>query len=280
MTYMKTKIILIALAILAALSMVSCKNNNKKTQSQELSQEEVQEMKQALTDSVLTYIDGCVEKLCDATSKSFRIQTMKLTDAEKSVKPDYLLDPTVAETLVTKEQKVNALAIYSIELGIRKIYDMPQEETKAAIAKLAVEVNHPIDIDFLTNDTTTTAEKIKREYEICKERGDLAYFWQFQYAIVSEMSYVVSSNPEIFFSKITEEQWQEFISRFWTIVNTVEKLADYDDDLSQLWKFRNKYNTQSSDEQTKLVNQTKETAKQFRIANKDKYIARRNALLQ
>lgn len=204
---------------------------------------------------------------------------MELTDKEKMVKPDYLLDPSVAATLVTKTQKVNALAIYSIELGVRKIYDMPQEETKEAITKLAVEVNHPIDVDLLMGDAST-AEKIKREYEICKEHGDLAYFWQFQYAIVSEMSYVVSNDPEIFFSKITEEQWQKFISRFWAIVNTVEKLAIYDDEMSQLWKFRNKYNTQSSSEQTKRVNRTKESAKQFRIANKDKYIARSNALLQ
>jgi len=275
---MRKSYILIALAMVAALTIVSCKNN-KKSKNQEPTQEEVQEMKQALADSVLTYIDDCVEKLCDATSKSFRIKTMELTDAEKMVKPDYLLDPSIAATLVTKTQKVNALAIYATELGVRKIYDMPQEETKEALAKLAVEVNHPTDMDFLTSDIPVS-EKIKREYEICKERGDLAYFWQFQFAVMSEMSYLVSQNPELFYSKITDEQWQAFSSRFITSINVIESLAKYDEDMSELLEFRNKYYPYVSTAEMNKINQDKEISKQFHITNKDKYIARRNALLQ
>jgi len=70
---MKNTHILIAVAMVAALSMVSCKNN-KKAESQEPTQEEVQEMKQALADSVLAEIDAIAEKLYDASSKSFRLQ--------------------------------------------------------------------------------------------------------------------------------------------------------------------------------------------------------------
>jgi len=55
------------------------------------------------------------------------------------------------------------------------------------------------------------SEKIKKEYEACRERGDLAYFWQFQYAIMIETGYIIAHNPELFFSKITEEQWQAFV---------------------------------------------------------------------
>jgi len=259
--------------------MVSCKNSNKKAQSQEPTQEDVQEMKQALADSVLTYIDACVEKLCDATSKSFRIQTMELTDEEKMVKPDYLLDPSVANNLVTKTQKVNALAIYLAELGIRKLYDMPQEETKEVIAKLAIDVNHPIDNDFLTSDIATS-EKMKKEYEICKERGDVAYFWQFQVAALTEICYLLVQNPELFFSKITDEQWQSWSALKQTRRAALEELAKYDEEMAQVWEFRKKNRITASDEENNSIDQSIEFAKHFYSANKDKYIAKRNALLQ
>ncbi len=103
--------ILIALAMLAVLTMVSCKNNNKKAQSQDPTQEEVQEMKQALADSVLAEIDAFVDEYIDASSKSFKIRDLELTENEKSVRPDYLLDPSVANNLVTRSQKINALVI-------------------------------------------------------------------------------------------------------------------------------------------------------------------------
>jgi len=270
--------ILIALAMLAALTMVSC-GNNKKAQNQEPTQEEVQEMKQALADTVLAYIDSCVEKLCDATSKSFRIQTMELTDEEKMIKPDYLLDPSVSNNLVTKTQKINALAIYLAELGIRKLYDMPQEETKEVIAKLALDVNHPIDDDLLTSDTPTS-EKMKKEYEICKERGDVAYFWQFQVAALTEISYLLAQNPELFFSKITDEQWQSWAVLKQTRRAALEELAKYDEEMAQVWELRKKNRITASDEENNSIDQSIDVAKQYYIANKDKYIAKRNALLQ
>jgi len=274
---MKKSYILIALAMVAALSMVSCKCSSNKPQ--EPTQEEIQEMKQALADSVLAYIDACAEQLCDATSKSFSIQTMELTDEEKMVTPDYLLDPSVADTLITKTQKVNALAIYSIELGVRKIYDMPQEETKAVIAKLAVDVNHPTDMDFLTSDTAMS-EKIKREYEICKERGDLAYFWRFQVAVLTEFSYLLVQNPKLFFNKITDEQLNEYGKKTPAIYGALDKLAEYDEEMAELSDFLYRYSMISKLSEWDNIYQSKEIHIQKRIEHKEMFIARRNALLQ
>jgi len=276
---MKKSYILIALAMVAALTMVSCKNNNKNAQSQEPTQEEVQGMKQALADTVLTYIDSCVEKLCNATSKSFRIQTMELTDEEKIVKPDYLLDPSITNNLITKSQKVNALAIFCMELGVRKIYDMPQEETKEVIAKLAVEVNHPIEDDLLTNDSPTS-EKIKKEYDICKERGDLAYFWQFQVAILTEISYLLVQNPELFFSKITDEQLRGYGEKSPGIYGALNKLAEYDEEMAELRDFLNGLSITTSTSEWENICQSRELHIQKRLEHKDMFIARRNALLQ
>jgi len=276
---MKKNYILIALAMVAALSMVSCKNNKKSAQTQEPTQEEVQEMKQALADSVLAEIDAFAEEYFDASSKSFKLKMFELTDAEKMIKPDYLLDPSVANNLVTRSQKINALAIFVSEQGIRKIYDMPLEETKEVIVKLAAEVNHPSDVDFLTSDVATS-EKMKKEYEICKERGELSYFWQFQHAIVVETSYIMTQNPELFFSKITEEQWQAYNKKTNAHNKAIRELAKYDREMADVLELFNQTRVFSSDEEKTVVNTSIESAKQFRITNKDKFIAHRNALLQ
>jgi len=271
---MKHTLSLIALVAICSATMVSCKN----TKTTEPTPEEIEAQKAALADSVLAQIDALADTYIDYSVNGFDFSTIRLDEAEKLIKPDYLLDPSEAYSFVTKTQKVNALAIYCVELFIRYMYDMPVDEAKGAIAKLAAELNHPIEFNKAQDMTRT--ERIKKEYEACKEKGDLAYFWQFHSAIVCEMSYLVAQNPELFYSKITDEQWQAFNDRFGMIVDIVEELSKYDEEMLQLWEFGSKYKPYASDEEIISSNQNIETAKQFHIANKDKYIARRNALLQ
>jgi len=271
---MKRSFQFLTLVAICCAMMVCCKN----TKTTEPTPEEIQAQKVALADSVLAFVDSLADTYIDYSVNSFDFNTIKLEDAEKLIKPDYLLDPSEAVSFVTKTQKVNALAIYCVELFIRYMYDMPVDEAKEAIAKLTAELNHPIDFSKVKDMTRT--ERIKKEYEAYKESGNVAYFWQFHNAIVCEMSYLVAQNPELFYSKITDEQWQAFNDRFGMIVDIVEELSKYDEEMLQLWEFGSKYKPYASDEEIISSNQNIETAKQFHIANKDKYIARRNALLQ
>jgi len=275
---MKKSYILIALTMLAALSMVSC-NNNKKAKIAEPTPDEIQAHKQALADSVLAQIDSLVEQFYDAQSKSFKLKALVLTEAEKKVKPDYLLDPSTSNMLVTKTQKVNALAMYCADISVRKIYDMPIEETKEAIAKLAAEVNHPTDVDLLT-DNTEISEKLRREYEVCKERGDLAYFWQFQYAFLTEISYILVQNPDLFFSKFTDEQLEAYGLRGHKVYDAIDEMAQYDEEMEMLREMRDRHRITSSMNEWKVIYQSRESQIQTRIAKRDCYIARRNDLLQ
>jgi len=276
---MNKSYILIALAMVAALSTVSCKCSSNKTEQQEPTPEDVQEMKQVLADSVLAEIDALAEQYIDISSKSFRIKTMELTDEEKLVKPDYLLDPANANKFVTKSQKVNALAIYAMEMGLREIYEMPMEDTKAAIAQLAAEVNFPFELDKQDADVPLS-ELIKAEYAKCKDNGDLALFWQFQNAILCEISYILAQNPDLLFSRIPEKQWKNYCQRRSINKKAMIELAKYDAEMATLFEFLTNVRVIKSDEEWAEVNSSLESAKQIRIANKDKYIARRNALLQ
>lgn len=271
---MKKLSLFIAFAMLAAFTMVSCNNKQK-----EPTQEEVQEMKQALADTVLAQIDAWVDEYITTSEKGVTIRGFELTEKEKQVKPDYLLDPAEANKFVTKTQKVNALAIYVVELGLRNVYDMPVEDAKAAIVKLAAEVNYPIDINKLGSNVPLS-ELIKSEYEKCRENGDLALFWQFENAIVYETHYNLANNSELFFSKITEKQWRNFCQRRSTRINAIKELAQYDEEMAALLEFCTKNRVSKSDEERNARDSSIECAKQFYIANKDKYIAKRNALLQ
>jgi len=280
---MKIKYILIAFSAFAALSMVGCKNNNKKAQSQEAAQEptqeEVQKMKQALADTVLAHIDAFAEEYSIAYEKSFTLTTLKLTEAEKLIKPDYFLDPKEVTNFTTKSQKVNALAIYLLEYGVRKIYDMPREDVKEVIVKLAHEVNYPYDLDK-RDANMTMSERIRQEYNKCKENGDIAYFWQFQNALFAEIDYIIAQNPELFFSKITEEKWQQFINRSRQKNLAMRELAKYDEEMAAVLEMFNKNRAVASDEEKAKVFEPYDSAKQFFITNKDKLLKVRNALLQ
>jgi len=276
---MKKSYILIALAMVAALTMVSCKNNNNKSQNQEPTQEEVQAMKTAMADSVLAKIDQFAEEYFVFSDGCFRLPMFELTDAEKMVKPNYLLDPADVEKFVTKSQKTYALAIYSFELHVRRIYDMPTESTEEAIVKLAAQLNHPSD---LTKDISNSirSDRFRAEYEFCKENGLLAYFWQYKFAILIEMSCILAENPDLFFSKISEEGWQNYVKRITTALDAIRELAKYDSEMALIFDQLKKIRIYSSNEEIVAANATKELAKQFRIDHKARFLAARNALLQ
>jgi len=272
---MKRTLTLISCVAVCCAMMISCKN----AKTAEPTPEEIQQQKQALADSVLAQIDEFAEQYWNAQSESSIIRRMKLTEEEKMVKPDYLLDPSVANTFVTKSQKVNALAFYVVELGVRELYEMPTEEVGEAIAKLAAELNHPFDFGQ-RDENVPTSELIKSNYEKCKINGELALFWQFEWALVNDVIYVLSQNPELFLGKITEEQWESWAVVKNTCLTALKKLEKYDEEMAQLWKLVVSYRPVDSSEDNYNIDHSLETAKQFYIASKDRVTALRNALLQ
>jgi len=269
---MRKSYIFIALAIVTALSMVSCKNNKK---TKEPTREEVQEMKQELADSVLAQIDALSDIYIDASDKCFRLRTFDLNDQIRLVKPEYLLDPSVATTLITRSQKLNALAIYTVDYSIRLLYDMPIDDTKEAIARLALDVTNSLNVeDFLGK--APFSEKLKQLYQQCRDNGENTFFWQFQNAILIEISYFVANEPEIVFSRITEDQYVSYRKRIQTLIDAITTLASYDEEMASIVELREKYCILDKNNNDVSL----ETARNNFEESKELYIARRNALLQ
>jgi len=98
------KITILTMAVLAVLT-ISCKN----TKTTEPTPEEIQAQKVALADSVLAQIDEYAEQF-SKTRDGYLLNLFALTDEEKIIKPDYLLEPSEVSKFITKTQKVNALA--------------------------------------------------------------------------------------------------------------------------------------------------------------------------
>jgi len=270
------KYVFIALTMISALSVVSCKN--KKT-DQELTAEEVQEQKVALSDTVLAKIDSLAINYFDAKDGAFTIFNRVLTDAGVMDKPDYLLDPSVAYTLVSKSQKINAMAIYCIDYAVRKVYDMPVDETKAAIARLSLDLGH-----FISTDEYDSGEPIssliRKAYERHKEEGLLYCFWQLEYAMLAEMDYVIASAPGLFFYKVSDEQWVNTTKAWGELIAAIAEMAPYDEEMAALLDGYQEMNILTSEEDIARFSSSKASAKQFYIDNYKKIAARRNALLQ
>ena len=271
------KFLFIALAMVAAMS-VSCKNNNKKLQK--ANAEVVEAAKTVLADDVLATIDEYGQIYLDECS-NYDIQKFiaaHLTDEEKLVKPDYLLDPAQTSGLVTKSQKFAALAILAAEGTIRKAYGMPVEKSVEAHVRLALDINYPFHNNELKG--LKTSDKIRRLYEVCKERGELVYFWQLSSAFMTEFLYLMVCNPDLFINNITDEQWSSFKKCYDSFLRTVRILAEYDEEMATIMNIIKETSSVSSDEEVSEIFATKESGIHRLLENKDKYIARRNALLK
>ena len=259
---------------------VSCKNNKKAEKATNATAEVVETAKIILADDVVATLDEIAKPILESSGSAApeSIIASALTEEEKLIKPDYLLEASQANEMVTKSQKLNALAILFVERPIRIAYGMPTEETDKVIAHLAAEVNDPISFDDEMN--LTPAEKTKMAYEAHKERGDIADFWQYNFAIQIEISYLISKNTDAFFRNITNEQYDLFTSRYRSSRSAVRVLAEYDEDLASILEFHDANRAAGSDEESDVLFATKESAKQHMVAYKDIFVARRANLLK
>ena len=277
---MKKYYLFIALAMVAAIT-VSCKSNKTEKEASEATEEVVEAAKTILADDVLATLDEIAKPFINDAGKveAYRIIADNLTPEEKLVKPDYLMDPSEVDTMMTKSQKVNALAVLVIERFIRQAYDMPVEKSEAAIAHLVADLDIP-NVNNGENKDLSIAEKAAENYRLFKERGDLPLFWQFQFALVNESAYLISQNPDPFFRNLTEEQYETFNSRICSCYAAIKELAKYDEEVAAAYKVSQGTLTVSTLEDAENAFSSLATAKQTIIDSKELIAARRAALLK
>ena len=267
---MKKYYLFIALAMVAGMT-VSCKNNKKA----EADAEVVEAAKTILADDVLATLDEYAQACNEEAGKTSVSETISsaLTEEEKLIKPDYLLEADQVNALITKSQKAAAIAILSLERPIRQAYGLSTKETDEAAARLAAELNHPV----FDNDTNQTlSENAKKAYETYKEKGNIAGFWQFNLALQVEADYLISKNADVIFRNLTEENYASLTKKFSMITAAVKTLAEYDPEVKQAWDAFNA----GGEIVTNLSKESIEYGKNFFIERTDVHAARRAALLK
>jgi hypothetical protein len=154
---------------------------------------------------------------------------LTLTKAEKQVKPDYLVSPSIAEEATTLAEKYRALAALNVDKKIAELYEMPVEDYDKAVTKLAADINDP---SFKAiEDAGTLYETSTTLYDSMNENGRINYFWQLASAAMVEQLYIASQNSEKFLSVFNDEAADKVTYRVILILDALNRLSVYDPEI-------------------------------------------------
>ena len=202
---------MIALAF-AAMTFVAC-GGNKNAQNAEEAQEEKSFEQEQIEASIKMHLDSIASEVSRLKPLPFLVEgqdKLVLTDEEKQVKPDYLLDAAVADDAATLSEKYRVLSALNID-------------------KLAADINDP---SFsAVEDPAAIFETPKPLYEAMNENGRINYFWQLASAALIEQLYVVSQNTEKFLSVVDDEAASNITFRIVVILDAVNRLSEYDEEI-------------------------------------------------
>ena len=152
-----------------------------------------------------------------------------LTKEEKQVKPDYLLNPAVADEVSTLAEKYRILSALSVDRKIASLYEMPVEEYDKAIAKLSADINDP---SFKVLDNANSIfESTSALYDAMNENGRINYFWQIASAALVEQLFVINQNSEKFLSVFDDKAASDVTFRIVLILDAVNQLTTYDPEI-------------------------------------------------
>ena len=155
---------------------------------------------------------------------------VSLTDEEKQVKPDYLLDPAVAESAQTLAEKYRVLSALQVDKEVAKLYDMPLDDYDKAITKLATDINDP---SFKAIEGTSSVfETSQVLYDAMNENGRINYFWQLVATSLVEQLYVVSQNSEKFLASFDDDAASNITFRIILLQDAIDRLAEYDPEIT------------------------------------------------
>ena len=135
------KLSILAIAF-AAVILASC--GGKKTDQPEAAQNEKSFEQEQIEASIKMHIDSIAAEIGQLKQFPFVQEGgLTLTNEEKQVKPEYLLNPSVAEEAATLSEKYRILSALSVDKKIASLYEMPTDEYDKAIAKLTADINDP-----------------------------------------------------------------------------------------------------------------------------------------
>lgn len=149
---------------------------------------------------------------------------IKLSDKEKKVKPNYLLNPSIAEELTTLQQKYYGMAMLLCDAQVALRYDMPVNDYKEYIAKLAISANidnipDPLDIHAINTNMDTRQATL---------------YWSYCAAFCVEFTYILTQNIEKFIVFFDDKSAAQVSKRLNLVEDAVSALMPYEPAMREL----------------------------------------------
>ena len=148
------------------------------------------------------------------------------------MKPDYLLDPAMAENATTLAEKYRVLSALTVDQKIAAMYDMPTDEYDKAITKLAADINDPSFKDI--KDEGTIYETTKELYEAMEKNGRINYFWQLAATSLVEELYIVNQNTDKFLAAFDDDAAANVTYRIVLLIDAINRLTEYDTEIKPI----------------------------------------------
>lgn len=198
--------------LLAALLVVpSCKNQNKGSNNDQgkepVTAEEILSEELKVNVSNLAESAKKMKRIPFATKKADG--SFALTEKEKMVKPDYLLDPATANDLISFSQKYRVIAMLGADLMITNLYDMANTEYKNAINKILVDLNDDALNQIASIDWSMENEYFQEDFDTFVEEeykaGRENFFWESTASFLVEQVYILTRNIDKFMPMFTDE---------------------------------------------------------------------------
>ena len=195
---------------------------------------------------------------------------LELTKEEKQVKPDYLIDASVADEATTLAEKYRILSALTVDKKIAQLYEMPTEDYDKAIAKLIADINDP---SFKAiEDSNTFYETSTTLYDAMNENGRINYFWQIASAALVEQLYDANQNSDKFLAAFDDDAAANVSFRIILILDAVNRLSEYDPEIEPVAKALAPLDVLNATTVSELKTQIEEA--------KDQIVAARKALIK
>ncbi len=154
---------------------------------------------------------------------------LSLSKEEKQVKPDYLLQPSVAENATTLAEKYRILSALNVDKKLAALYEMPTEDYDKSITKLLADINDPSFKGL--DDTKNIFETTSTLYDAMNENGRINFFWQVASAALIEQLFIINQNSDKFLSNVTDEAASDITYRIILVLDAVKRLGEYDPEI-------------------------------------------------
>lgn len=231
------KKLILSVATLALLA--SCNGGSQKAQVAEV--EEVKSFEQEQIEAGIKMHVDSLASLYNSKSNVPFLTALKegqvvLTDEEKQVKPEFLIDPASTNELVTLSQKYRAVALLSVDKYIAKIHDIDVADFDAAQARLVVDINDPAFDTFVKDmgGDTPYSEAYTAFYDAENEAGRMNFFWETTTAAFVEQLFAIAQYPDKFIDCFNDQDVADFTYRLILILDGLNNLKDYAPELEEL----------------------------------------------